>query len=359
MPKAHLTKRIVDAAAPQAKRYTLFDDRLVGFGLRVYSTGEKSWIVEYRPGHGGRTTAKRRFTLGGVGVLTPEQARSKAKDALSGARLGDDPANAKAAGRRAMTVKQLAALFMTEHVEPKRKPGTIYHYRHLLDDVVAPALGSFKVRDVQRADIAKLHLERKATPYQANRLLAVLGSMFNFAQSRSILPDGFNPARRIGKFPEHRRERFLSMEELARLGEACREAETLGVEWDVDESQPNAKHIPKRPESRRTIVPVHATGAIRLLILTGARLREILHLRWEHCDLQRGLLLLPDSKTGRKTIVLNGAALELLAKLPRAGDFVIAGSDPHRPRADLQRPWALISKRAGLEGVRIAARQSR
>ena len=90
-----------------------------------------------------------------------------------------------------------------------------------------------------------------------------------------------------------------------------------------------------------------------MLILTGARLREILHLRWEHCDLQRGLLLLPDSKTGKKTIVLNGAALALLAELPRIGDFVIAGSNPQRPRADLQRPWALISKRAGLVGVRI------
>ena len=353
MPKAHLTKRTVDAAEPQTKRYTLFDDRLTGFGLRVYPTGEKSWIIEYRPGHGGRRTAKRRLTLGSVGVLTPEQARGKAKDALSAARLGDDPAHQKAVGRRATTVAQLAELFLTEHVEAKRKPGTIVHYRALLNDVVVPELGNLKAIDVQRPDIAKLHLDRKATPYQANRLLAILGSMFNFAQSRSILPDGFNPARRIGKFPEQRRERFLSTQELERLGEACREAETDGVAWQVDEAQPNAKHIPKLPENRRTIVSVHATAAIRLLILTGARLREILHLRWEHCDLQRGLLLLPDSKTGRKTIVLNGAALAIIAELSRVGEFVIAGNDPAKPRADLQKPWALISKRAGLVGVRI------
>ena len=297
--------------------------------------------------------AKRRFTLGSVGVLTPEQARSMAKDALSVARLGADPAKQKAAGRRALTVAQLADLFLTEHVEPKRKPGTIVHYRALLNDVVAPAIGSLKAEEIQRSDIAKLHLERKVTPYQANRPLAVLGSMFNFAQSRSILPDGFNPARRIGKFPEHRRERFLSTEELERLGQACREAETVGIAWDVDNAQPNAKHIPKLPENRRTVVPIHAVAAIRLLILTGARLREILHLRWEHCDLQRGLLLLPDSKTGKKTIVLNGAALAILAELPHVGEFVIGGNDPARPRADLQKPWALVSRRAGLEGVRI------
>jgi integrase len=101
------------------------------------------------------------------------------------------------------------------------------------------------------------------------------------------------------------------------------------------------------------VLSVQATAAIRLLILTGARLREILHLRWVECDLQRGLLLLPDSKTGRKAIVLNAPALALLSELPRVGEFVVAGSDPTKPRADLHKPWALIKGRAGLIGVRL------
>ena len=98
----------------------------------------------------------------------------------------------------------------------------------------------------------------------------------------------------------------------------------------------------------------HAAAAVRLLILTGARLREILHLKWEHVDLERGLLLLPDSKTGKKAIVLNAPALDILANLPRVGAYVIAGqtagTDDDKPRSDLNRPWRAIVKRAGLNG---------
>ena len=96
-----------------------------------------------------------------------------------------------------------------------------------------------------------------------------------------------------------------------------------------------------------------ATDAIRMLIFTGARLREILDLKWENVDLERGLLLLPDSKTGRKTIVLNEAAIDILKAHPKLGSYVIAGDNPDRPRTDLKKPWAAICKHAALEGVRL------
>jgi integrase len=93
------------------------------------------------------------------------------------------------------------------------------------------------------------------------------------------------------------------------------------------------------------------------LILTGARLREILKLEWQHVDVERGLLLLPDSKTGAKSIILNAPALAVLAGLERAGSYVIAGlwagMDGEKPRADLNKPWRSIAKRAGLAGLRI------
>ena len=105
--------------------------------------------------------------------------------------------------------------------------------------------------------------------------------------------------------------------------------------------------------NRITNVGPHAAAALRLLIFTGGRLREILDLQWDHVDLQRGLLFLPDSKTGKKTIVLGVAAFAVLENLPRVGKFVIAGTDNDKPRADLQRPWALVSKRANLAGLRL------
>ena len=352
MPNVRLTKRSVDAAQPKASRYTLFDDQLKGFGLRVSPSGEKSWIVEYRANGGGRAAPKRRITLGADGQLTPEQARKAAADTLAQVCLGGDPATEKRQARRSMTFTQLAECFLAEHVDAKRKAGTRKHYRDLLERIAVPALGKLKAADVTRGEVAKLHLKHKPTPFQANRLLAVISAMYAFADKRGFVPEGFNPARRIEKFREHRRERFLTSDELERIGTALREAETVGIAWDVDEDQPNAKHMPK-PENRRTILGPHATAAIRLLILTGARLREILHLRWEQIDFDRGLLLLPDSKTGRKTSVLNAPALAVLAEVPRVASYVIAGNDPEKPRADLHKPWKLVATRAELDCVRI------
>lgn len=110
-------------------------------------------------------------------------------------------------------------------------------------------------------------------------------------------------------------------------------------------------------DKRRIRFSPHAVGAIRLLLFTGCRLREILGLEWQHVDLDRGLLFLPDSKTGRKTIVLNAPAMAVLASLPHIGRYVIAGaaagSKDEKPRADLRRPWETICRRAGIRGVRI------
>ena len=352
MATVKLTKRTVDAVTPSANRFTLFDDDVKGFGLRVFPSGEKSWIVEYRAGSGGRGAAKKRLKLGSVGTMTPEKARKAARDVLAKAQLGYDPARDRQDGRRSLTFAQLAEVFLSEHVDAKRKMGTATHYRYLLEQIAIPEIGALKAGAVERSDIVKIHLSRRGTPFQANRLLAVIGSMYAYAQRRGIVPDNVNPARKIEKYPERQRDRFLSIDELDRMGNAIREAETKGIEWVIDETKPKSKHTPK-PENRRTIIGPHAAGALRLLILTGARLREILHLRWEHIDFDRGLLLLPDSKTGRKTIILNAPALAVLDTLPRIGAYVIAGDNPEKPRADLHRPWQLVSKRAALNGVRL------
>jgi integrase len=168
----------------------------------------------------------------------------------------------------------------------------------------------------------------------------------------SVLPEGYNPSRRIEKFKEHRRERFLTAVELERLGAAIRQAETVGLPWNVDERPPNAKHLAKSDRRFAKIGPF-AAAALRLLLFTGCRLREILHLRWEYVDLERGLIFLPDSKSGRKTIILNAPALAVLGELDRVGPYVVPGDDPQKPRADLKRPWAAVAKSAGLDGVRL------
>ena len=353
--RAQITKRSVDALRPARSEYFLWDEKLPGFGVRVQVTGAKSYVVKYRAGSG-RGAPTRRVTLGAVGKLTPDEARKLAKSTLGAVAHGADPAATKAADRRGASLKELSELFLAEHAEAKRKASTAAHYRDILERLVVPALGSRKADKVTVADVARLHRNMKDHPYQANRMLAVMGSLYSFAGRQHILPHGLNPARSIEKYPEKSREKFLSTEELIRLGEAIRDGETIGLPYSIDERKPKAKHAPKE-KNRRTVIGPHAAAAIRLLILTGARLREILHLQWEHVDFERGMLLLPDSKTGKKAIVLNAPALDVLANLPRIGAYVIAGENAgtknERPRSDLKRPWQAVARRASFNGVRI------
>jgi integrase len=352
MPTQKLTKRAVDALQIRDRVYIVYDQALPGFGCRVTPRGARSWIVEYRPSGGGRRISKKRITLGSASVLTPDQARQAAADVLARVRLGHDVPHDRATRRSASNLADLIERFICEEIRPTRKPRTSELYDMYFRVHVLPALGARKAREITVADVAKLHRKIGAkTPVTANRVIALLSTVFSWAARLGEVPEDVNPVRGLTRFREQGRERFLSTEEIVRLGEALREAETVGLPWMIDETRPTAKHVPK--ENRRTKVSPFATAAIRLLLLTGCRLREILNLRWEEFDRERGMLFLPDSKTGRKPVILSGPALAVLENLPRTGDFVIAGQREDRARPDLKRPWEAIRRRAGLGPIRL------
>jgi len=240
MADLRITKRVVDRLKPRASEFAIWDAKLPGFGVRVRPSGAMSYVVVYRAGSG-RGAPVRRFTIASVGKAAPEAARRRAKIILGAVAHGQDPAGDKATERGTLTVATVADRFMSEHVEQKRKPGTVAFYRHLLEKIIKPELGATKADKVTRAHVARLHGKLKATPFQANRVLAIIGSMYAFAGRSGFVTEGMNPARRIEQFKEHRRERFLTGEELVRLGAAIREAETKGIPWDVDEAKPKAK----------------------------------------------------------------------------------------------------------------------
>jgi integrase len=348
-----LTKRSVDALFPRQKQYIEYDTELKGFGVAIYPSGTKSWVCEYRPHGGGRAVAKKRVTLGKTSQLAPDQARKAAADMLAVVRLGRDPAQEKAERRAAVTVGELIDFFDARYVGPMLKPGTAVSHRIALEEL-RKAHGALKATALTRAHVATLHFRMADRPYAANRAVAVWSKAFAWAAGAGLVPEGQNPAKNIKKYREQGRERFLTSEELARLGEALRVGETVGLPYPVDETKPTAKHAAKA-DNRRVKLDAYATAALRLLVLTGTRLREILHAKWEQIDLERGLIFLADSKTGKKTLYLSAAAQKVLADVPRieGNPHVIAGAKDGAPRADLKKPWTAVSRAAGLEGVRI------
>jgi integrase len=324
MPK--LTKRKIDAAEVQEKEYFIWDDTLPGFGLRVLPSGRKSYIVQYRAGR-----RARRMSLGPNTVLACEQARGQAMTILAAVRSGKDPSADRAAQRSAINMTELAQRFDDEHISVRLKESTATEYRRNLRRFILPALGRLIVAEVTRADISKFHHDLRHIPYQANRCLEVLSKMFNLAEMWGLRPDGSNPRKHIRKYPEEKRERFLSTAELRRIGEVLREMEVEGIE------------LPS------------AILATRLLILTGCRLGEIMTLKWEFLDLPEKVLRLPDSKTGAKLVHLGQPAVELLAGVRPVNDnpWVIVGTIKGKHLSDLQPFWQRVRARAGLKDVRI------
>jgi integrase len=280
----------VDAAKPRKANSYYWDEELSGFGLKVTPTGRKVYLVQYRLG--GRKGRTRRVTIGQHGQITPTFARDEAKRLLGTIATGRDPAAERDKAKADRSLAAVLDQFMAEHVKPKLKASTAEGYQRVARLYVLPSLGRHSIGEIKRADIARLHHEMRSKPYQANSTLAMLSKFFGWAEKHGLRPDGSNPCRHVGKYPEGRRERFLSQTELARLGDTLRAAE------------------------REKNCSPWVIAAVRLLTLTGARRNEILTLRWEYVSEELESLLLPDSKTGRKAIHLNAPALALLQTIP-------------------------------------------
>ncbi len=340
-----ISKRSVDALAPKGERYFVWDDILSGFGLRVGPSGRKTFICRYRNGN-----VRRQVKLGNFGTLTAEEARDAAKKVLASVTLGEDPAAERDAKREAVTLAKLVELFVAGH-GPKLKASSLAAYQSALNIHVLPVLGKRPAEAITTKELNKIHIGLVEHPFHANRVIAYLGSVLSWGAENGYLPENFNPTRAVKRFKEQGRQRYLSEEELARLGKVLVLAESEGLPWTIKATAAKRKHVAK--ENQTIVYPTHVTNSIRLLLMTGCRLREILHLQWKEVDLGRGLLFLPDSKTGQKTVILNRSAISILESMNRTGSYVIPGDIPDKPRHDLKRPWTHIRAAAELEDVRL------
>ena len=248
-----ISRRTVEALKVD-KDTVFWDSRLSGFGVRVYPSGAKYYVVQTRfAGY-----VPRRVTVGRHGVITPAEARRRAALIIARIKAGEEPVRKSTAVKLAKgpTVAELARRYLDEHVAVRCKPRTQALYRHMIAKHILPAFGKMPALAVKTARVTQWHHRLRHTPVTANFAVDTLSRIYNSAEDRGQIPEASNPCRLVVKYKQRRRERFLTDEELKRLGRVLAEAET------------------------RKGVSVHVVAAIRLLLLTGCRKGEILELRW-------------------------------------------------------------------------------
>jgi integrase len=350
MATRRISKSTVDSlfCAPEKDRDIIWDDKLKGFGVAVFPTGIKTYVAQNR-----KDGRSHRVVVGKHGRLTPDEARREAKALLGDVEKGANPAIERRTAREAPTFQEISQEFL-EYAFAKKKIGTANGYESALRLHILPELGTKRITEIHPADVERLHAAMSDRRPQANRTLDVLSAVWTWAAKQKRVEPADNPAKVVEIYSESARDRYLTNDELLRRSEALTAAEATGLPYSVDVSSPKAKHAPK-PENRYRKFDGHAVAAIRLLMLTGARLRELLHAKREYVDFDRGMIFLPDSKTGRKPIYPSAAAAEILSALPHVEDnpYVFPGEKPGHPRADLKRPWDAVCKAAGLYGVRL------
>jgi integrase len=321
-----LSKTVVERIEAADNDVVVWDDTLPGFGVRVKPSGVRSYIIQYR----NRTTgASKRLTIGQHGpLLTFDQAKKQARTMLAETMRGEDPVENRRAARRAPSVADLAADYLERHAVPKKRPKSVREDRSMLDNIVLPKLAAKKVGSVGRRDIETIHIGMKDRPYQGNRVLSLLSKMFNLAVEWGWRAD--NPAKGIERYEEQKRERWLSDEELRRL---C----------TVLDEHPN----------------IRAANAVRLQLLTGARLGEVLSSRKEDFDFARGVWTKPSHQTKQKRtehLPLSAQALQLVASVIETSEpnspFLFPGNRPGQPLRDIKKFWSTAMRRTEITDYR-------
>jgi len=311
--------------APRNGSLITYDAAVKGFGIRVTSTGARSFVLNYRT----RLGRERRYTIGAFPDWKTGAARVEATELKKQVDRGGDPLGEIEAGRAAPTVAALCDRFIAEYL-PRRRPSTQQTYLGQITSEIRPALGRLKVANVTFADIDGPHraITKRGRTYRANRVIALLSRMFTMAIKWKMRAD--NPCKGIERNTEHQRRRYLSLDELARLATAL-----------------------------TTLRDQQSADIIRLLLLTGARRGETLQARWDDIDLGACVWNKPAATTKQKTqhtVPLSEAAQRLLLNLrdrvPASSEWVFPAADGG-PRRDVKEAWATVCRAANIKGARL------
>jgi integrase len=319
-----LTKDAIERAKlPQPGRKERFirDDVVQGLGVRVTATGKKRFVFEARIK--GRP---RRITIGAWPDLNVMLARERAMEIRTAVAKGNDPASDAAEARKELTLAALWDAYLERHAKPHKRSAGRDEY--LMGRYVPSGWHSRRLSDINRNDIARLHAKigDEHGHYAANRTLALLRTVFNLARTWQLFAAD-NPAEGIKPFKEHKRQRYLSPEELQRVNTAL-----------LDE-----------PDWRwRAWFP--------LAVMLGTRRGELLAMRWADIDFNARTWRIPQTKDGESHLLpLPAPVITILEGLPSRGasEWTFPGTGASGHLVEPKKAWARILGRAGVEGARI------
>ncbi len=321
-----LTKSHIDKIAYEKtgnKPDIRWDSDLPNFGIRIYPSGKKSFVLSYR--NSGR---KHLMVLGQYGVFTLSQAKDIAKDVLGKLRIDSkDPLEDRYQHIKAETVNELCTQYLERYAKTHKK--SWHDDQRRINKFVIAEWGTRKAYSIKRFDITKLHNKiGKNSPYEANRVLALISKIYSQARKWGIVPDDhINPTQDVEKFKEHKRDRWVTQQEMPKLA--------LSINSESN---------------------VFARYAIWLYLLTGARKSEILTAKWEYVDWNRMELKLQDTKSGRTHYIpLSSVAINLLQNIPRVDNnpYIIVGHKAGSHLVNIDKAWRRIRSAADIEDVRL------
>jgi len=327
MAKGKISSRTVSAFKGTAgKDMCLWDTEVKGFGLRVQPSGRRSYIYKFRTPDGRRRNRK----IGEPESLTAEAARRIVLGMVSDAALGKVVIDDKPK-QKSITMRKMCDLYLEDYARLHKKPKSVEDDTRYINKDIKPRLGSKSLSEIRSKDIVKIHSSLADTPIKANRLLALLSKIFNLSEEWEYRESNTNPTQHIRKYKETPRERFLTQDEIIVLEKVLADAE------QKNEVSPSVIH------------------ALRVLLMTGARLQEVLTMKWEYVDFEEGKINLPDSKSGKKTIWLSDKARDYIDAIPhkRGNPFVFPGQRTGSRLVNLQKPWRKLRAIADIEDVRI------
>ena len=329
-----LTEKTIKEAEARAKPYVIWDEKIKGFGMRVFPAGRRSYILMYRI-----NGVLKLVTLARIADLSLKDARARAASELSTARLGKtDLATRKKDERNAPTIAELWARFENEYAPERIDAGrmtkrTLQEYRKQYTRLIAPSLSRVKVKDISRGDIEKLARRWSHVPVQRNRTLGFLSRLFTLAETWELRGQNTNPVRGVTRARETARDRVLAPSEMQRLNHALMQLE--------------GRHL-------------YEVKAIYVAALTGLRISEVLSLQWQHVDLETGRANLPTTKTGKRALVLAGAVRGMLGALPRVHGSAFVFPSLYQRRGDCSITYKTTRdvferacQSAGLDDVRL------